>query len=653
MILLNQSVACKRLRTVGLTQNDTLQILDLVHLWTKENGEAWVVNRLKQMKVAYINKLAKVESKDTLSWIKNVKGVPSGPFKRIFQLKKPQKALSALMIYSSYKSSKLLKGQWKKFHTAVTSLPNINTELAPHIGTIMKRQTLKIIDSASPSQAQFIRRMDWSDPSMFLDRSVRIPFMDTDGQVKTHENNSDDFVESFNHPVLKEYFDDDDIYDVLPKSIQVTLMAASPLNSPLADSYVNLWMDDSPVGKIGFIQEPGLKLRTVANPFPSIQVALSRIGNQVYNILRMLPTDATFDQDKAVKEVQTYMNSPDFDGLMSIDLSSATDRFPLSVQMDVLHSFVEEGWIDLKDINLFEKISKSEFSLPRGSGTISWKTGQPLGVYPSFGVFALTHNILASACDPKFFRVLGDDIVIDRKAGELLRGTYKALGLVISEEKSINSDHLAEFGGRLITKTHVYIQPKWKEISDRSFIDLARNLGPKSLGMFQPRQQKVLKVLADVHPDVHPWGLNWNLHGVSYAERIRISIETMAKFMHDDTRNVGSQNDLRREKYLYMLKQYIEQVPDRLESRRDPSELESFSIAVLKRSLSPNQLSQIGSFTGIDVNHLLGVSHLHIHEDDVTPFGFHMDQSYISDPRGLSTLEVAERKMNLRGSQSR
>jgi hypothetical protein len=69
------------------------------------------------MKQAYINKLAGKDLFPTQSWIKHDKEGPKGPFRYLFtKLKKPHKALSALMVYSVFVSKKVTKTQEQKFY---------------------------------------------------------------------------------------------------------------------------------------------------------------------------------------------------------------------------------------------------------------------------------------------------------------------------------------------------------------------------------------------------------------------------------------------------------------------------------------------------------------------------------------------------------
>ena len=666
--LLNQSVACKRLRAVGLTQRQTLDILDLVHLWTKSSGEEWTIKRLKSLKVAYINKLAGSPRPFKHSpWISRRGDTPKGVFSPIFKMKKVQKALSVLMVYTSYVSKELTKSQLNKFVTAVTS-PS-KGEARNLTVSLVERQADMLVDSLNGEDFRKISHTKHSHPTVFSERKIRIPVVrlveandplegaihafgqDFEAVVKTADMNNTDFISSFTHPIVESYYNR---FETLPSGIEEISIA----NAFQGDYFSE--MENISVGRVSTLQEVGLKARFIANAFPSIQVALSRLGNKIYRLLKHIDGDRTFDQDSAITNVQDFLNSNEnTKGLMSIDLSSATDRFPLSLQLSVLQRLVDRGLLESEDVELFSEVSRSLFTMPDGT-TIKWEVGQPLGVYPSFGVFALTHNMLAQSVQPKFYQVLGDDIVIDYEAGVRLRRKYSELGLDISEDKSIASHSLAEFGGRLISNNKAYIQPKWKDISDRSFIELARNLGPKSLGLFKPRQKRILKILSDVHPDIHSWGLNWNVNQLSYSERITLSNDVMQHFLDEENDLLNlrvDQIELRDLKWGLIVKEFFD-YPCLLPKAQDYIKRDVNSVLLSSLSKSDNQklnnfglesdfldqfnlscsdlITSKGNIRFIDIPHGEPIPHGFGIESGVAPQG---------DPRGQSTLEVAESKI--------
>jgi len=269
------------------------------------------------------------------------------------------------------------------------------------------------------------------------------------------------------------------------------------------------------VGKIGLIQESGLKLRAVANPNRVYQVALQPLGDAIYGTLKSLPWDCTFDQSKALPYIQEHLRNKK--RCHCVDLTGATDYFPLSLQIDLLSSLFPSL---LDYVGLFSDLSRAPWFFE--NTTISWTKGQPLGLYPSFGAFAMTHGFLLyylnDFCHNNDFFVLGDDVIILNDSLFIrYSDALKKLECPVSMNKSISSVLLAEFGGKIITSDEVEPQMKWKSCSDDSFIDIIKKLGPRSLRLLRPQQRKVAKAIMDIPSDVG--GCGFNPLGLPYSVR--------------------------------------------------------------------------------------------------------------------------------------
>jgi hypothetical protein len=285
------------------------------------------------------------------------------------------------------------------------------------------------------------------------------------------------------------------------------------------------WTGDQPpelvVGQIGLIQEPGYKLRAVANPGRIFQCVLEPMQKALLRIVDSLPWDCTHDQTHGIPKIQEALSQGRT--VYSIDLSNATDYFPLQLQSSVLHYlFPDDEQFSAGYADLFDEISKALWWMP-GHGYIRWNRGQPLGLNPSFPSFALTHGLLLlGLLDREYnddFFVLGDDVVIlDSDLQAKYLQTLHALGCPTSEAKSITSNSLAEFAGKLITKDEVISQYKYRVVSDDSFLDIARIVGPKGLRLFRPRQRRVIQHIAEVPEFLG--GLGWNPSGKPLEDRI-------------------------------------------------------------------------------------------------------------------------------------
>jgi hypothetical protein len=291
-------------------------------------------------------------------------------------------------------------------------------------------------------------------------------------------------------------------------------------------------------GSIHFLQEPGGKLRSIASPFRIHQEALAPFGQELYRLIQQLPWDCTHNQYAAIPHIQSHL----WQGgqVHSVDLSSATDHFPLSLQETALRAIFRKR--DWNHIDLFVEISRSWWKSPIGE--LQWTKGQPLGLYPSFASFTLTHGLLLfylNDCrhDNQFF-VVGDDVVI---LNDKLRDSYISMldrmSCPWSEDKSISSYSLAEFAGKIVTPTGVIPQMKWRMMSDDNFLDICRLLGRKSRSLLSSRQKRVFDRVCHL---TEPVGLNFSCPGDNLVKMIERTLD----FYQPEKDVLGSLMGLRR-----------------------------------------------------------------------------------------------------------
>jgi hypothetical protein len=230
------------------------------------------------------------------------------------------------------------------------------------------------------------------------------------------------------------------------------LKVSNPELARLLSKMIDIFQDvkiegDLHLSKIAMIAEGGGKTRNIAILDFFSQNALKPIHSRVMNLLKTIPSDATYNQEDGFKRGMRLANLSGY--CASYDLSSATDRFPLQLQVDVVRclfgSLVAKDWsCILRDRDFYEPSSKM-------SG-IRWARGQPLGALSSWGVFTLTHHSIVRYCakDVNFenYQILGDDIMIFDPvvSKEYLRVMTECLSVKINTQKSYVASAKPVFG---------------------------------------------------------------------------------------------------------------------------------------------------------------------------------------------------------------
>jgi len=215
------------------------------------------------------------------------------------------------------------------------------------------------------------------------------------------------------------------------------------------------------LGKLGFKDEPAGKVRVFAMVDIWTQWLLFPLHKLIQSILRPLKEDATFDQLGRLESKLKEMSIPRKKKAFSFDLSSATDRLPVVLQVYLLQPLLGKGpaaaWANIL-VNRGYFISKrnaEKYNIPEGSRVLAYAVGQPMGALSSWVMLALTHHFIVQwafydACSRKLKRlkgfwftdylVLGDDIVIfDSFVAESYRKIMDLLGVKIGLAKSISA----------------------------------------------------------------------------------------------------------------------------------------------------------------------------------------------------------------------
>jgi hypothetical protein len=492
-----------RLIVLGIPRCYIEPYLALVNSWRDHNGEEWTILRLKSLKVDLFRRKAGLHP---LTWIRknrsgDVAGVIGGILRwsdcseRNFRI-----TIQVLMLYTHWYAKTVTEKQFKKFYSGVTAEPTLISS--------------KLIKSISRQAKKFAYQGAFRspDPILSYEGSSEKKSPRLFGQKSTPQcDNVLDELQYFNTSggmyLYAKY-----------RSIFEPLLAGFESRKGFLNNLDSSRSSEIPhVGNIAFIQEPGGKLRSVASPFRLLQEALRPFGDKLYQAARKMPWDCTHDQSAAFDPIRLSLKQGK--PVYSVDLSSATDFFPLEIQAECIRSIVGPSNSNLVD--LWVELSRGTWFLPDKS-TIRWSRGQPLGMYPSFAAFTITHGMLLKSLlnrrwNGEFF-VVGDDVTIldDELASKYFR-TLDEIGCPYSTDKTLQSEKIAEFAGKVITSDGVYPQMKWRELSDDNFLDLCRALGPRSRLLLRSRQRRIFDKVKNL---CEPIGLNFSLPGDNLTKAV-------------------------------------------------------------------------------------------------------------------------------------
>lgn len=202
-------------------------------------------------------------------------------------------------------------------------------------------------------------------------------------------------------------------------------------------------------GQFSLKEEAAGKLRIFAIVDSITQSLLSPLHDFMFDLLKKIPNDGTFDQDLSVKRSQS--KSVISGKAFSFDLSAATDRLPVDLTVKILSKiFSEEFGVAWKDLMVnrdffFSLTNQSNYGAPE---SLRYSVGQPMGALSSWPALALTHHWILQYCSNLLgrsgwednYEILGDDLVVfDSALADKYLEIAKILGVEINLTKSISS----------------------------------------------------------------------------------------------------------------------------------------------------------------------------------------------------------------------
>lgn len=192
------------------------------------------------------------------------------------------------------------------------------------------------------------------------------------------------------------------------------------------------------------------KMRTIGVLDYWSQMALKPFHLYIGRILEKIRQDCTLNQAK-FKELLSGYNGVYY----SVDLSSATDRFPLILICQLLEQRLPSNFVNAwKDVMV-------GYPFTYQGDRFIYQAGTAMGAYSSFNSFALTHHFIIYHCCKELgvvwktlpYALLGDDIVIGNElVAEMYMEVLKSIHVEYSPAKTHKSKDFYEFAKRIIYK---------------------------------------------------------------------------------------------------------------------------------------------------------------------------------------------------------
>ena len=203
------------------------------------------------------------------------------------------------------------------------------------------------------------------------------------------------------------------------------------------------------LSRLSYIKDKEAKCRVVAILDYWTQSCFEPLHKAQFALLRSLKSDCTFDQGSFRTKL------PSRGPYYSCDLSSATDRLPVTLQRAILATLISPEYAAA----WYELLCTREYKLPKGAGSVKYGAGQPMGAYSSWTTFSITHHAIVRLSAKRAglpitwsdYVLLGDDIVL---ANEHVAKEYMTilsiLGVSVSKTKTHVSNDTYEFAKRWI-----------------------------------------------------------------------------------------------------------------------------------------------------------------------------------------------------------
>jgi hypothetical protein len=234
-------------------------------------------------------------------------------------------------------------------------------------------------------------------------------------------------------------------------------------------------------------EEAAGKIRVFALLDSLSQTFLRPLHDKLFDVLRQIPNDGTFDQDASV--IRCQEKAIDHGCAFSFDLTAATDRIPATLsakviealfQNDLLGQFWHKVMTD-REFYFNPKVAEKQGVSP---GPYRYAVGQPMGGLSSWAMLALTHHwtvqyaayLAGTNLNNSWYtayEVLGDDLVIfDPLTADKYLEIMNTIGCEINLNKSIISRNrpVFEFAKRTCWGTEIVSGISFNQLGANSTI---------------------------------------------------------------------------------------------------------------------------------------------------------------------------------------
>jgi hypothetical protein len=275
------------------------------------------------------------------------------------------------------------------------------------------------------------------------------------------------------------------ISKMIPLLAFTGICAGKPVYRPNGTirKWVEVDLKDLVLGRLHALYEPAGKVRVVAIVDYWTQAVLKPVHEWMFSILKLIPTDATFDQEGRVEEFA----SRGYKDIYSLDLKQATDTIPMELYIQLLRPIFGETLVHLWKALMTDR----DFLVPselrpehsyngtrlqavlqyglrglltplRSDSKVRYGTGQPMGALSSWSSMAMVHHLLVQMSawslstdytEPRWFMkylVLGDDVIIaDKQVAETYQSILASFGITVGIAKSyISSKGMFNFANQ-------------------------------------------------------------------------------------------------------------------------------------------------------------------------------------------------------------